>query len=88
MQHTSGLPLMQTIDQEYVQYAPMVSIKGRPYWLLRPTLTITAALKAVRGVGVKKKCRQSVLWSIAQRTESRDVMFYCVRTQPPKNAAV
>ena len=45
---------MQTIDQDYVQYAPMVSIKGRPYWLLRPTLTITATLKAVRGVGIKK----------------------------------
>ena len=48
---------MQTIDQEYVQYAPMVNIKGRPFWLLlRPPLTITAALKAVRGVGINKKC--------------------------------
>ena len=80
MQHTSDLPLMQTSDQDYVQYAQMVNIKGRPYWLLRPTLTITAALKAVRGVGIKKKCWQSVLWSIAQMTESWDVMFYCVPT--------
>ena len=62
----------------------MVDIKGKPYWWLRPALTSSAVI----GVGIKNSDWSLSCDPIAQRTESQDVMFYCVQTQPKTIAAV
>ena len=42
----------------------------------------------MRGVGINKSVSSLSCDPIAQRTESWDVMFYCVPTQPKKISAV
>ena len=61
-------------------------VKGKPYYKLRPRLT--SSIDYLWWVWAVEWSRQSVLRSIAQRTESRDVRVHCIPTPHQKITAV